>query len=275
MTSSQGQSISATVDKERCLGAALAVGTKIMNGKFNGKGFAYWHFDANAGCGWNEDAGVEGSPVIFHRIADRYLTGVERRAFFCDINEKVIIQLSRRFEGTPWARCSHILHGDNEEGLEVFAECIRQSRERSEMACGSVLVDPNGYFYKSAKGIGAPTRGLVEFAAEFPRIDLILNLNVRTFWLQHGAGHAVIPPTEVLDSLNKKCWLVRFTNYSGHKFLLAVGRNVKTSPHAAIGFFTLESEGGKEVMSIADNDKDAPETIERHRQMELFHARSV
>ena len=59
----QGQSI-ATVDKERRIAAAMSVSMRIANGAFGRKGYRYWHFDANAGSGWNHDAVSEDSNVV-------------------------------------------------------------------------------------------------------------------------------------------------------------------------------------------------------------------
>src|SRR4051812_1061599 len=78
-----GQS-AATIDKERRIAACLSVGMKIAEAKFGQSGFAYWHLDANAGSGWNEEVNVPGSPLVFWQVANLYLNGLGPRAFFCD-----------------------------------------------------------------------------------------------------------------------------------------------------------------------------------------------
>jgi hypothetical protein len=256
----QGQSFEATIDKERCLGSALAIGMSIATAKFSGRGFCYWHFDANAGSGWNRQAGVDGSPVVFHRIADAYLTGLKRQAFFCDLNAAALDELSKRLGRWP----AYLFGGDNEEAIEVFAERIRQA-EKPHFALGSVIVDPNGYWYRNAKGEGAPVKALTRFAAEFPRIDIVLNLNTRSYKLQRAQGHDVKPPIEVLASLHKTHWLVRRTQAGGDQFLLAVGRNVETGDHKRLGFHKLASVEGNHIMAI----------VEGERQKGLFDAAPV
>jgi hypothetical protein len=249
-TGGQGQSFEATIDKERCLGSALTIGMKIAS-KFSGRGFSYWHFDANAGCGHNRTCDVPGSPVVFHVAADACLNGMQRRAFFSDCDQRQLDELAIRL--TPaWKSSSYLLPRDNEEGLEVFAECIRSSGERPQYAIGSVIVDPNGYWYRNGNGMGPPISGLLRFAAAFPRIDIVLNLNTRTYRLQRSRGHEVLPPTEVLASLNKTNWLVRQTQHGGDSWLLAVGRNMATGDHRKLGFHKLDSVEGHAVMLKAE-----------------------
>lgn len=243
----QGQSIESTVDKERCLGSALTIGMKIAS-KFAGRGFGYWHFDANAGCGHNDMVDVPGSPVAFHVCADSHLKGMARRAFFCDLNGAALTELHTRQLRAEWKQSSYLIKGDNEEGLDVFAECVKTSGERVEFAVGSIIVDPNGYWYRNAKGEGPPIKSLMRFTAEFPRIDLILNLNARTYRLQRGQAHDVLAPRDVLASLNKAHWLVRWTHHGANDWLLAVGRNFETGDHRKIGFHKLNSPEGHEVM---------------------------
>jgi hypothetical protein len=251
----QGQSIEATVDKERCLGSALTMGMKIANAKFGGRGFPYWHCDANAGCGHNDICDVPGSPIVFHVAADACLIGMRRHAFFCDIDRAAFTELSSRLSA-QWLASSYLLLGDNEDSVELFAERIRQSGDRPQYAVGSIIVDPNGYWYRNGNNEGPPIRSLLRFTAEFPRIDIILNLNARTYRLQRSKGHHVLPPREVFASLNKAHWLVRHTRHgSGNDWLLAVGRNVETGDHRKIGFHKLESVEGCEIMADVEGGR--------------------
>ena len=249
-TGGQGQSFEATIDKERCLGSALTIGMRIAS-KFSGSGFSYWHFDANAGCGHNRTCDVPGSPVVFHVVADNCLNGMQRRAFFSDCDQAQLDELTARLTPT-WKSSSYLLPRDNEESLEVFAECIRSSGERPHFAIGSVIVDPNGYWYRNGNGKGPPIAGLLRFSAAFPRIDLILNLNVGSYWRQRGAGQRVLSPRDVLTSLNKDHWLVRYTAHAQNRWLLAVGRNVETGDHRKLGFHKLDSVEGHAVMLKAE-----------------------
>lgn len=252
MKSIQGQSL-ATIDKERRIGAALSVSMKIASAKFANKGYRFWHFDANSGSGWNEMVGVPGSPLVFWQIARACLRGLQPAPFFCDIDPVAIGELKKRLDGS--GDRSSLLPGDNQEAIEVFAEVIRRSGERSKFVVGSVLIDPNGYFYRDANGFGAPVEAIQWFTREFPRIDLLLNLNVRTYQLQHAQRHAVRSPRELLGALNKTHWLVGRA-YVGHaRFLLAVGRNMDAGDHRAIGLHRLGSPEGQLILNAAEGSR--------------------
>lgn len=250
---SQGQS-AVTIDKERRIASALSIGMIIGSNSFAGRGFKFWHFDANAGSGWNHDVRVPGSPMVFWSVARERLLGMEPVPFFCDINEGAMRALSGVLPREAKAR-SVLLPGDNEEGLEVFAEYIRRSGEKPRYAIGSVIIDPNGYFYRNKDGIGAPVNALQWFCREFPRIDIILNLNIRTYQLQRGAGQAVKLPADVLDSLNKSHWLVARAGRARSRFLLAIGRNVKTSAHHTLNIYDRESSIGRYILNAAGSDR--------------------
>lgn len=72
----QGQSL-ATIDKERRIGAALSVGMRIASKAFGGKGYRYWHLDANSGSGHNGTVNTDGSPLVFWQIANICLNGMK------------------------------------------------------------------------------------------------------------------------------------------------------------------------------------------------------
>lgn len=247
-----GQSL-ATIDKERRIGAALSVGMRIASAKFAGKGYRFWHFDANSGSGWNKTVGVPGSPLVFWQVARGCLRGLRPAPFFCDIDLPAMAELKKRLDSE--GAHSVLLPGDNQEAIEVFAEVIRRSGERSKFVVGSLLIDPNGYFYRDANGFGAPVESIEWFTREFPRIDLILNLNVRTYQLQRAQRHAVRSPRQLLGALNKTHWLVGRA-YVGHaRFLLAVGRNMDAGDHRAIGLHWLESPEGQWIMNVAEGSR--------------------
>lgn len=248
--SSQGQSL-ATIDKERRIGAALSVSMRIASRTLGGRGFTFWHFDANAGSGWNEKINTAGSPLVFWQVAEMCLKGFKPAAFFCDLDLDAMRRLQGRLRGiTAAAPASFLLPGDNQDGLEVFAENIRRA-ERPRFAMGSVVVDPNGYYYRNPKGVGAPISALKWFCREFPRIDIVLNLNIRTYQLQASQGHDVLPPREVFAALNRKHWLVAQANVSTGRFLLAVGRNIETGDHKSLQLYRHDSAEGEYILNMA------------------------
>lgn len=251
----QGQS-AVTLDKERRIAAAISIGMRIASSRFGGKGFKFWHFDANSGCGWNDAVDVPGSPLVFWQAAKECLSGLEPCPFFCDFDKTAMEGLHGRISQNEVSKTgSNLILGDNEEGIEIFSEYIRRSRENPAYAVGSIIVDPNGYFYRNAKNVGAPVNALPALSREFPRIDIILNLNIRTFHLQRSQNHNVIPPRDVLRSLNKKQWLVGRAGSSGCRFLLAIGRNIVTGDHKSLGLHDAESEIGQSILNAAESQR--------------------
>lgn len=241
----QGQS-RATIDKERRIGSALTVCMRIAANKFGGKGYSYWHADLNAGSGHNEIINVPGSPLVFYELAHEYLSSLPPEIFFAERRRETAVQLLKHCQASEWQGKTYIFPHDNEEVLEVFAECIRQ-RERPRFAIGTILIDPNGWFYRNRAGEGPPVDGLLKFVHEFPRIDVVANLNVRTFKLQRAQGHRVPDLTELLMSLNKQYWLISRAQYGGDRFIQLIGRNVETGPHKALGIHRVDSPEGREI----------------------------
>jgi hypothetical protein len=260
--SRQGQG-KTTMDKQRCIASAFSVNMKIMNGFVEknpwAKKYTFFHFDANAGSGWNDEANVPGSPLVFHAMADEHMPSIKRMAFFCDKNETALNQLQCRLSANPsHVERSYILPGDNEDALVAFGKYIIQ-RENPMHALGCLMMDPNGYWYRNKQGDGPPTKIAQEFVTVFPKIDVVLNMNVRSMrTMRSWSWGANVPmPHDVLTLLNKKYWLIRRTHYGSDEFLLAVGRNAATGDHSAIGLHHLDSEMGQKIMAkIEGRTKD-------------------
>lgn len=243
--STQGQSL-ATIDKERCIGSALSLGMQVAASKL--AGFPFWHFDANSGCGWNNEVDVPGSPLVFWNLAEARMPNMRVRAFFSEIEKPSILQLQERLRFSERAAaCSYLLPGDNAEGIEVFAQMVRD-HDKPHFAVGSLIVDPNGYFYRSKQGIGAPVDQVIAFTAEFPRVDIILNLNTRQYRLQAAHKFPQLSVPEMFAVLNKKHWLVRLTHHGTNEFLLAVGRNMPTGEHKGLGMHAISSPEGQHIL---------------------------
>ncbi len=257
--SDQGQSL-ATIDKERRVGAALAVSMSIANQRFRDRGYVFWHFDANAGSGVNDEIGEEpvpGSPLVFWEAADRILTGMEAVPFFCDMNLARMRRL-KTVLGVERAARSFLFPSDNNQALSVFARTILDSGERPEFVVGTALVDPNGWYYRNRKGEGVPSRILLAFLDKFPRIDLILNLNVSTYWKQAKLKHDVISPRNLLTYLRKEYWLVGKVTRGGNTYLQLIGRNMKTDPHKKVGLYLANSWEGQQILDVAEGKRQQP-----------------
>lgn len=250
--STQGQSL-LTLDKIRGIGSALAIGMKTVARKF---GWApYHHADTNAGSGMNEQVSeivgypVPGSPLVAVHAADA--SGLKKfRAMFCEMDPARAKTLANvHLAGR--ANC-HVHCGDNAEFVEVFAESIRQSGDKPQYALGSIIVDPNGWFTRNRNKSGVPVRQLLAFTAEFPRVDVVMNLNVRTYQMMRGQS-SVMTPQEIMAALRKDHWLVSAPrSVGGDKFMLMIGRNMATGDHKRLGLFRAETEDGRAALLKAE-----------------------
>jgi hypothetical protein len=176
------------------------------------------------------------------------------RAFFAERDRSRASALMAAIPAA-YGHCSFIFPYDNAEVLEVFATYILNSGENIDKAMGTLLLDPQGWFYRGANGEGVPVDHVIGFTRRFPRIDIILNLNSRTYRLQHGAGHVVRTPREVLRSLNKQYWLVGEAYYGGCSFLLAVGRNYPIGEHRKVGLHSIDSPEGQYILDRAEGGR--------------------
>jgi hypothetical protein len=250
---SQGQS-RATIDKERRIGSALKVCMSIAARKFANQGYNYWHADLNAGSGINDKIGVPGTPLVFFALAEELLDGLPPQIFFAERERSRANDLLGLIKTSSFARQSYLFPHDNEEVIEVFAEYIRK-RERPQFAIGSVLIDPNGWFFRNQKNEGAPVAGLLRFVKEFLRIDVVLNLNVRAYQMQRAHGHDVKSPRELMLELQKTFWLLSRAQYGGDRFIQMVGRNVETGDHKSLGIHKSNSSEGQVILDWADGSR--------------------
>ena len=236
--------------KVRGIGAAITVTMRICTiPKL--EQFPYWHIDLNAGSGYNHEAGCIGSPLAFLNAAEK-VGKKNYRAFFCDINRAAISELRSTLLGNP--RCSCI-HENNRVLLPEIARLIRARESNPHFAMGTVLCDPNGYFY----GDAVPTEELYQFCREFPRIDVILNLNVTIRrWIRGNIAarrrgwedKRCLRVDELPDFLNRKHWLIRdLASKGGHQFTVMVGRNHKMDDHQAMHFHHLHARQGRNIVA--------------------------
>jgi hypothetical protein len=255
----QGQSV-ATLDKARRVSSAISVSLRIANcwaKRTAWRDFGYWHFDANAGSGWNDRFDVPGSPVIFHAVADHYLKTLGRRAFFCESNKDAMLALMGRIgENSAHLAKTIFVPTDNDTGLRAFADAIRD-HDKPEYALGSVIIDPNSYWDRCLDGSSqVPFEAAFPFFDEFRRIDVTLNLNLTAYWRMRSPGNAqvmrrsFIAPHDLLKKFSKKFWYVGLTGTSnGTRFLLAVGTNFPAKFHPNL--HDIGSAVGRAVMNKA------------------------
>lgn len=217
--------------------------------------FTYFHLDLNCGGGWNSRSQCIGSPLT----AVRALASQGKKnytAWFCDHNQEAVKQLVRVSEIADDQRC-FIIHGDNHEVLKNFGLYIA-SKDKPMYAMGTVLCDPNGCFYDNA----VPIKELHEFSQRFPRIDLILNLNVRINRLirghvreNNGQWQAYIDIPDLPAYLNRNHWLIREPlQKKGNPFVMLIGRNMHMGDDQPFGLYHLDSADGQRIMNRIRED---------------------
>jgi hypothetical protein len=245
---SQGQGAS-TEAKERGIAHAISVSMRIAS-KMS---FPFWYVDMNCGSGWNEKVGCIGSPLAFLDVAMEQ--GKAYRAFFCDIAEPLVVNLAGKFSRRTSAN-AYCMAGDNAGLLPVVEEVIRQSGENPKFVWGAVLVDPNSYRTQW------PIDQVIAFAAKHPRIDLILNLNLRSYWRESalqrtgakGWEHQRIPlPSDWAGLMNRAHGVVRAPSVtSGDRFILMTLRNIPAGSSLPMGFYDIHSSTGRDILQRAD-----------------------
>lgn len=250
MSSHQGQS-AASRSKMVRFASALATGMRIFS-RSERRRFPYWHADTNSGCGINREVRdgtgrpLDGSPIYALRLARE--TGLcDFRGMFCYRERAAVGELSRRI-GSAGA----VFFGDNEEFLRVFMELVIREERKPEYATGSVLVDPNGWFYRSKDGKGPPIDSLTALCRALPCIDVILNLNVRSYRMQraHSWGARTLSVPGIMETLDRKFWLISEIEDSGAcDFVVMVGRNVETGDHRRIGMHRAGSAKGQAIIA--------------------------
>jgi hypothetical protein len=267
----QGQG-DGTLDKERKIGSAESIGMRMAN--FWAKKNAwrqtrpYFHLDLNAGSGWNEIAGCPGSPMVFCELAQRQLTAMPVYAWFCDYDAAAIAKLEHwlvHYGHLPQSGLS-LLCEDNKSVIGRFAEQVRR-RDRPQHALGSLLCDPNAWFYRAKNGGGGvPVDEVIQFAEEFLKIDIILNINYR--WYSQAQGKdsklrlvgkeeqfAALSPDEIRTKLKRRHWLVSRQTFGKNRFWLAIGRNHPTGDHRKLGMYHWDSEEGLQIMNMVNGER--------------------
>jgi hypothetical protein len=259
---SQGQG-SGTHVKERGFGSAFSVSISLSSG-VNAASYNYWHVDLNAGSGWNEQAQCDGSPIVFLNLAEQRRP--KYQAFFCDHNPNAAETLCRRIGGR-----GYVFQCDNSEILPIVSQRISECEPRPHYAVGSVVCDPNGYF-----GDAVPDAAIQVFAMAHPRIDLIFNLNIRTYRM--GLAHVLKAQTESRKNawrsktwpsprefparFHRRHWLIsNVSRTRGDRFIILIGRNYRTDGSRAMGHHALESTQGQDVLRDIDGTGDVLDSL--------------
>jgi len=195
--------------------------------------YSYWHFDLNAGKGWNDTAQVLGSPILaIHAIRDYFQD--KHFCFFVDISGDAIGSLSVRKEIDPER---HFLHlGDNSDFASSIPHLIKAKGEKPYFALGSVYCDPNA--------TDVPMDALAALAKECNRLDIIINVQCTSF---KRTGSA-FPISSLHLMLQKKYWLIRRHSPSDPwQSTILIGSNGDFDAYESKGLVFLDSPEGQRI----------------------------
>lgn len=215
--------------------------------------FPYYHIDLNAGSGFNDDAGVDGSPLNFLDAVRR--TGRDNfYAFFVDHTLECIAQLGGRPEIEAHPTRVFLHHADNAEVLPVVSQFIADHERNPRFAVGSIVIDPNGYHG------GVPWEPLRTFCAAHPRIDIFINLNLRSWTLERacveqgrkGFNWPLHPLSTFPAWFSRAQWMwTDRTVIHRTPWIQGVGRTMCTrdAGYSSLGFYDSKSERGRAILA--------------------------
>lgn len=227
----QGQSRGFTLYKE--LGLAAVFTTALLRRPW-AKPFLY--LDLNAGCGWNQRAGVKGSPIIFLETADTL--GANCTAILCDSDQDRAGYL-RALVGHRGDRCQ-VHCADNRSPIDI-----------PRSAEGLCLVDPNSY---------AGARDALGTLSRLPYgMDVCISWNSGS--AKRAVAHSALNPQksykpvpsiqEVMATVGRKKWLIR-QPISGdrHQWTMLVGSNLPLCDMPADGLYRTNSLLGEQILQF-------------------------
>ena len=259
----QGQSWS-TLDKERQLAAFCSQERNILVQQaeraqrenrptiLNGRPF-YW-IDLNAGCGYNKQFHVPGSPLVFLDV----MFDIPYRAWFIDRDPEATEELKVRLHSH---HSVEICTKDNRDALVEITRCLPYN------PVGGILADPNTWAYRNGKnGNGIPVEELRQFCACHRRMDLLMNLNTRVFSMMDAHnrnGHVsryrdLLSLEEFPAFFNRDYWLISYS-HNGHTGFVQGWRAATwkraTMPNGA-GITGTRREGSGSVKMFRTRKKD-------------------
>jgi hypothetical protein len=126
----------------------------------------YFHFDMNAGSGWNDRASCYGSPLAF-RAAACSAGFPSAMSFCCELDPAAAKQLAERTKVDPY---TYVVCGRNQKFAEMIPRIISRFGVDPSEAFGSILLDPNDQCRDAI-----PYEELRHATAACPRLDVFFN----------------------------------------------------------------------------------------------------
>jgi hypothetical protein len=140
--------------------------------------------------------------------------------------------------------------------LPVVSQFIADRERHPQHAVGSIVIDPNGYHK------GVPWDALRDFCAAHPKIDVFVNLNLRSWalerpWIETGAkgwdAYALHPLSTFRTWFSRPNWMwTERTAIGRTPWIQGVGRTMVTRQsdgYASLGFYDSRSDRGRAILA--------------------------
>ena len=229
----------------------------------------YFHFDLNAGCGFNEVAGCIGSPLAFRAAAIK--AGMpEALCFCCEMDFGAARQLQARTEDDA---STFVTIGRNQDFVEQIPDIIRQYGADPRSAFGSILIDPNDHRREAI-----PYDGLRLLADQCPKVDVLFHFpQLAMKRILAGVAKGTCPESAAEDCFNidelpqvvgKRYLWIKQTSELGN-FAIVVGRNTdNVNDDKRTGLARWDSENGlwyreRCTMKVEEADRRHQERMDK------------
>ena len=220
MTQGQGRH---TAMKIAVLEAAFKQNVSVVA---NGiKASDYFHFDMNAGCGWNAKANCYGSPIAF-RSAACSAGFPNALCFCCEVDASAAKTLANK---TSKDKHTYVIYGRNQQFSQMIPQIISRFGVNPSNAFGSILIDPN-----DQRRDAIPYQELRMVTSLCPRLDVFFHFpQLAMKRINGGVAKGTLKPEHALDCfhvdempevIGKKHLWIKQTPDMGN-FALIVGRN--------------------------------------------------
>lgn len=214
-----------------------------------------YHFiDAYAGCGWNEQCDMPGSPIVFIEIARE--TGIHFDARFVEIRQDLFVPLrSKVREAMGGSEFSDpcLARAVNDDNLNFIPPYVGMAMMGAPI--GMMFVDPNGI----------PNFKLLEWISRLnnaARLDFLIRYNATA--VKRNKNGSTGRAWDHLKAVHKRFWQIRapLAGDPWHwTFLL--GTNCELNPWKSKGFHRIDSPEGQAIFEHIAYTED--ELIERHQ----------
>jgi len=238
----QGQSY-ITEEKARGLTAIFKQQLSVFSVKVPWQA-VYLHIDMHAGCGWNHDVGVIGSPVLFAEIATEmnvpfFMVAVEK-------NKSLAHQLE--YALSPYRANVTVIAKDNADVCDELPGIVARRYKRPDSVVGSVLIDPNTpHSIKS----GLPWGQFANVFQQFKRMDALFNFPGTSMKRIKHYDAEYVCIADVPRLLNKPHWMIR-KPMGSQQFTMLVGRQCELKECKNIDLVNWNSEVGMEYRKLAE-----------------------